>query len=109
MARSTLSFGMFAARLLSRARRSRGFIPGSPPPILAAMVISLLSFAKILPRLASIAPLKCFTFAHLLCPAISRSLFHSHWIGRVNLHGVQKARLGVGAPSRPSFGLKRRR
>ena len=41
---------------------------GSPPPSLAAMVISLLSFEKIFPRLASIAPLKCLTFAHLLCP-----------------------------------------
>ena len=32
------------------------------------MVISLLSFEKIFPRFASIAPLKCLTFAHLLCP-----------------------------------------
>jgi hypothetical protein len=31
----------------------------------------LLSLAKIFPRLASIAPLKCLTFAHLLCPAIA--------------------------------------
>src|SRR2546426_10812702 len=74
MARSILSLGMLPARLLSRARRRRGFAPGSPPPILAAMVISLLSLAKILLRLASMAPLKCFTFAHLLCPAINLSL-----------------------------------
>ena len=39
--------------------RKRGFMSGSPPPILAAMVISLPSLEKIFPRLASIAPLKC--------------------------------------------------
>jgi hypothetical protein len=48
--------------------RRRGFMPGSPPPILAAMVISRPNLAKIFPRLASIAPLKCLTLAHLLCP-----------------------------------------
>ena len=70
MARSMLSLGMLAARHLSSTMRRRGFMPGSPPAILAAMVISLLSLAKILPRLASIAPLKCLTLAHLLCPDI---------------------------------------
>src|SRR5690349_4018349 len=70
IARSILSLGILACRLLSRAKRNRGFIAGSPPPILAAIEISLLSLAKILARLASIAPLKCLTFAHLLCPAI---------------------------------------
>ena len=68
MARSMLSLGMLAPRHLSSTMRSRGFMAGSPPPILTAMVISLLSLEKILPRLASIAPLKCFTLAHLLCP-----------------------------------------
>src|SRR5262252_871556 len=71
-----LSLGMFAARHLSSTIRRRGFIAGSAPPILAAMAISLLSLEKILPRLASIAPLKCFTLAHLLCPAIC----HDHLI-----------------------------
>src|SRR5882672_498966 len=70
MARSILSLGMFAARHFNSAIRKRGFILGSPPPIFAAIEISLLNFEKILPRFASIAPLKCFTFAHLLCPAI---------------------------------------
>src|SRR5262245_59056010 len=66
-----LSLGMLAERHLSRTMRRRGFIPGSPPPMRAAIVISLLSLAKIFPRLASIAPLKCLTLAHLLCPAIT--------------------------------------
>ena len=39
MARSIFSAGMFAARDLSKAMRRRGFIPGSPPAILAAIVI----------------------------------------------------------------------
>ena len=61
---------MLAVRHLSSTMRSRGFMSGSPPPILAAMVISRPSLEKIFPRLASIAPLKCLTFAHLLCPAM---------------------------------------
>src|ERR1041385_5940053 len=61
---------MFAARHFNNTMRSRGFIAGSAPASLAAMLISLLSLEKIFPRLASIAPLKCLTFAHLLCPAI---------------------------------------
>ena len=64
------SLGMFEARHLSNTIRKRGFMFGSPPPIFAAMVISLLSFEKIFPRLASIAPLKRLTLAHLLCPAM---------------------------------------
>src|SRR2546423_3843378 len=80
MARSILSDGIFAERHLTSTMRSRGFIPGSPPPTFAVMAISRASFEKIFPRLASTAPLKCLTFAHLLCPAIPqfpvRNLFH---------------------------------
>src|SRR2546421_8724902 len=77
MARSMLSMGILAARHLSNAMRKRGFMSGSAPPILVAIAISLPSFEKIRPRLASIAPLKCLTFAHLLCPAMSIPLrFH---------------------------------
>src|SRR6185503_658451 len=71
MARSMFSLGMFAERHFSSTIRSRGFISGSPPPVFAAIVISRASFEKILPRFASMAPLKCLTLAHLLCPAIS--------------------------------------
>src|SRR5208282_23105 len=70
MARSMLSLGMLAARHFNSTIRKRGFIAASPPASLAAMLISLLNFANIFARLASIPPLKCFTFAHLLCPAI---------------------------------------
>src|SRR6266576_5653100 len=57
------------------ALRSRGLPLGSPPPVLAAMVISFDNLLKILPRLASIAPLKRLTFDHLLCPDIGAELF----------------------------------
>src|SRR5471032_751934 len=70
MARSTLSFGMLFSYALSTARRSRGFIDGSPPPMREATVISLMSRVKILPRFASWRPLRCWMFAHLLWPAI---------------------------------------
>ena len=43
---------------------------GIAPPSFAATVISLESFEKSLPRLASKAPLKRFTFDHLLWPAM---------------------------------------
>jgi len=70
MARSTLSLGMLLAYALSIARRRRGLPSGSPPPNRAATVISLINRVKILPRLASCLPLRCWMFAHLLCPAI---------------------------------------
>src|SRR6266566_3092947 len=65
-----LSFGMLCPRAAWIALRRRGLPLGSPPPVLAAMVISLDNLLKILPRFASIAPLKRLTFDHLLCPAI---------------------------------------
>ena len=61
---------MLAARHLSKTMRKRGFMVVSLPASLVAMAISLPSLAKILARFESIAPLKCFTLAHLLCPAI---------------------------------------
>src|SRR4029077_13760349 len=67
---------MLWARAARIALRRRGLAPGSPPPVFAARVISFDNLLKILPRLASIAPLKRLTFDHLLCPAIGvRSYF----------------------------------
>src|SRR5205085_34554 len=54
----------------SNAMRRRGFISGSPPPMRAATMISFESLANASARFASMPPLKCLTFAHLLCPAI---------------------------------------
>src|SRR5256714_13555545 len=68
MARSMLSFGMLWARAERMALRRRALPFGSPPPVLAAIVISRESLLKSAPRLVSIAPLKRLTLDHLLCP-----------------------------------------
>src|SRR3974377_278136 len=69
MARLMLSAGMFSALAVCTAVLRRGFFSGSPP-LLAAMVISLISRVKILPRLASSAPFLCLMVAHLEWPDI---------------------------------------
>src|SRR5574341_252794 len=68
MARVMLSEGMLEALALSTAVRSRGLLPGSPPPMRAAIVISRISLVKSVPRLASSAPFLCLIVAHLECP-----------------------------------------
>src|SRR5215467_3048534 len=68
MARLMLSAGMFSALAAAMAVRRRGLVSGSPPPDLAAMVISLMRRVKILPRLASSAPFLCLIVAHLEWP-----------------------------------------
>ena len=66
IARLMLSAGMFTALAFSTTVRRRGFMPGSPPPMRAATVISLMIFVKAAPRLASVAPFLCLMVAHLL-------------------------------------------
>ncbi len=68
MAFSILSFGMLAAFAARTTVRSRGFPSGSPPPTRAATVISLISFVKTRPRLASAAPFLCLMVCHFECP-----------------------------------------
>src|ERR1700734_3188735 len=68
MARLMLSAGMFSALAAAIAPRRRGLPSGSPPPPLAAMVISLIRRVKILPRLASSAPFLCLIVAHFEWP-----------------------------------------
>src|SRR5260370_576367 len=63
-----LSAGMFSALAAAMAVRKRGLPSGSPPPLLAAMVISLITRVKILPRLASSAPFLCLIVAHFEWP-----------------------------------------
>jgi hypothetical protein len=50
---------MFAALASAMIVRRRGLVLGSPPPLLAATVSSLMSRVKSLPRLASAAPFLC--------------------------------------------------
>src|SRR5256885_12259908 len=63
-----LSLGMLWARAERTALRRRAFPFGSPPPVLAAIVISRDSLLKSAPRLVSSAPLNRLTLDHLLCP-----------------------------------------
>src|SRR5271169_1383047 len=70
MARSMVSFGMLLSIALSTARRRRGMLDTSPSPSLEATVISRMRRLNILPRLASVAALRCLMFAHLLWPAM---------------------------------------
>src|ERR1700755_2562131 len=66
-----LSEGMFSAFAAAIAVLSRGFLSGSPP-LLAAIVISLIRRVKILPRFASSAPFLCLIVAHFESPDILR-------------------------------------
>jgi hypothetical protein len=56
---------MLTALALSIASRNLGFPFASPPPSRAAIVISLISFVKILPRLESITAFFLLVVAHL--------------------------------------------
>src|ERR1700751_4497110 len=74
MARLMLSAGIFSAFAAAVAVRSRGLESASPPPFLAAMLISFISRVKILPRLASSAPFLCLIVAHFEWPDMERPL-----------------------------------
>src|ERR1700709_2189729 len=63
-----LSLGMFSALAAATAARRRGCPSTSPPPALAATIISLMRRVKILPRLASSAPFLCLIVAHFEWP-----------------------------------------
>src|ERR1044071_6225382 len=55
------------------ASKSVGLPDGSAPPVRAATSMFLISFAKSLPRLASITAFLCFVVAHLEWPDICLS------------------------------------
>src|ERR1700756_2912981 len=84
MARLMLSAGMFSLLAARMAVRRRGLASGSPPPFLAAMLISLISRVKILPRLASSAPFLCLIVAHFEWPDMEIPQFSElelRWFG----------------------------
>src|SRR5213078_3288655 len=72
MARSIVSLGMLPALASRMALRRRALASGSPPPVRAATVISLMNLVKSLPRLASVAPFLCLMLCHFECPDIER-------------------------------------
>jgi hypothetical protein len=63
-----VSFGMLPALASEIALRSRALASGSPPPVRAATVSSLMNLVKSLPRLASSAPFLCLMECHFECP-----------------------------------------
>src|ERR1043166_2858361 len=65
-----VSFGMLPALASRIALRKRAFASGSPPPLRAATVISLINLVNSLPRLASSAPFLCLILCHFECPDI---------------------------------------
>src|SRR5215218_3464140 len=62
------SAGMLTAFASATIVRSRGFISGSPPPLRAATVNSLMTRVNTLPRFASAAPFLCLMVCHLEWP-----------------------------------------
>ena len=65
-----VSLGKPPAFAFSTAVLKRKLPFKSPPPILAAMMISLENLAKFAPRAASAFAFLCLIFAHLECPDI---------------------------------------
>src|SRR5688572_30797736 len=69
-ARSILTLGMFASFAVSIASRSRGLPSGSPPPALAATVISRINLVHAEARRLSVTAFFRLICFHLLWPAI---------------------------------------
>src|SRR5258705_2752518 len=61
---------MLPALASRMALRRRALASGSPPPVRAATVISLMNLVKMLPRFASVAPFLCLIECHFECPDI---------------------------------------
>src|SRR5499427_8898083 len=74
------SAGMLTSRAFWTARRSLKLPSRSPPPSLAAMVISRLARVKAWPRFASTAAFLCLMPAHLECPDIYSLFFCSNML-----------------------------
>src|SRR6185312_17411080 len=70
-ARSMLSLGTELFFAFWMASYRVGLPAGSPPPVRAATSMFLISLAKSLPRLASIAAFLCLVVAHLEWPLMS--------------------------------------
>src|SRR3954452_18320300 len=88
MARSMFSPGMLTALAASIAVRSRGLPPGSPPPLLAATVISRMTLVQDDARRASVT-----AFLRLIC-------FHLLWPAMAELLGADGVEAGVRRPGR---------
>jgi hypothetical protein len=64
-------------------------MPGSPPPVRAATMISRMTRVHSLPRFSSWRPLRCWILAHFECPAIRKR----SW--KTTLPGVMRSPGGI--------------
>jgi len=96
MARSMLSFGMFADLAESTASRRRGFISGSPPPSLAATVSSRMILLQAAARRWSVTAFLRLIDDHLLCPAMT---FGVAGAGRIGDEFARKLTTPPGMPA----------
>src|ERR671918_2305499 len=95
-----VSLGMLPALASRIALRRRALPSGSPPPLRAATVISLINFVNSLPRLASSAPFLCLILCHFECPDIGvRSFWECGLSGTAIYHknGPRRSRAGSGS------------
>src|SRR5207237_2926722 len=83
IARLMLSAGILTPCASWIAVRNRGLPSASPPPIRAAIVISLMSLVNMRPRLASMAPFLCLMLCHLEWPDIDYSFNLCHFSASV--------------------------
>src|SRR2546430_2102774 len=88
MARSVLSKKKMTARAFIRIVRRRGLKFGSPPPCLAATVISLPSLAKTFLRLESTTPLVWLIFDHFEWPDMTTAFSLAGSIVSISLFRV---------------------
>src|ERR671918_335663 len=77
-----VSLGMLPPLASRIALRSRALASGSPPPLRAATVISLMNLVNSLPRLASSAPFLCLILCHFECPDIGVQILLGMWAVR---------------------------
>src|SRR5579883_1034755 len=122
MARSTVSFGMLAARAASTAARRRGLAAGSGRPVRAAVVNSRMILVKTLARFLSCASFRYMMFLNWECPAIvlrgsgELAQIYRSSIQRVYRSSIQRARvatqygsIAASARVRPRTGAAARR
>src|SRR5438270_11331155 len=98
-----LSAGMLTSRAFWTASRSRKLPSASPPPSLAAIVISRLALVKACPRLASTTAFLCLMPAHFEWPDMASSVLRTCFRG-FYLDSVRRHPHGRGTP-RPYISL----
>src|SRR4030095_6993852 len=90
MARSMFSRGILLALASATIVLSRGLMFGSPPPLRAATVNSLMMRVKALPRLASAAPFLCFIVCHFEWPDMGKLQQKRGKLDRVFYHAQSR-------------------